>query len=163
MKRIFIFLIVFAFVTTNFVFSQSRSYYSVYYSNQNEIHLRVLCLNDNNTYLYYSLFCNSEGAWSRIDSSRGVWSAICRHKMELKTYQYIKADNETKKLLCVLSGSDPMTFSYITVKLYKHYLINKEYSNKPMVSWKRLSLEKQDRNRIKEYLINTMKFSTDLF
>lgn len=83
--------------------------------------------------------------------------------MELKTYQYIKADNETKKLLCVLSGSDPMTFSYITVKLYKHYLINKEYSNKPMVSWKRLSLEKQDRNRIKEYLINTMKFSTDLF
>ena len=81
-----------------------------------------------------------------------MWSIINRQTMELKTYDYIAADNETKKLLRILNGPDYMTFSYMTLTIRNHHLINKKYSVQPFVRWKKLKINNQDRDRIKTYL-----------
>lgn len=156
MRRILLFLFIFVLVITSFAFSQDRSYFSVCFSNQDEFYLQVLYLRNDNTYIYHSLFRNKYGVWRQLDSSGGVWSAIGRHKIELKTHQYIEADNEAKKLLRVLSGPDYMAFPYLTLTIYNHTIINKKYSAKPMVSWGRLPLNKQYRCNIENYLINVL-------
>ena len=163
MRRILLFLFIFVLVITSFAFSQDRSYYSVRFSNQDEFYLQVLYLRNDNTYIYYSLFRNKDGDWRQIDSSGGVWSAIGRHKIELKTHQYIEADNEAKKLLRVLSGPDYMTFSYLTLTIHNHTIINKEYSAKPMVCWRKLSLNKQYKCDIETYLINALGFPSSFY
>lgn len=146
---------------TNFVFSQDKQYFSVSSSKTNELSLHVLCILEDSTYRYYSLFRNKDSVWTRIDSSFGKWSSVKGHKIELQTYDYINADNETKKLLRVLSCCNYLTSPCFTLTVHKHYVINKEYSSEPMVDWKRLSLNEHDRQEVGAYLINAVTYSTD--
>jgi len=145
-------LLLFIFCVSNYVLPQCEHYFVVHVSNQNEYTLKVLQLSDDSTYWYKSFFCNKIGIWTRIDSSAGIWSIINKQTIELKTYDYIAADNETKKLLRILNGPDYMSFSYMTLTIRKHHLINKEYSVQPFVRWKKLKINNQDRDRIKKYL-----------
>lgn len=160
MNRLFL-LSLFILGVSNYVFSQCGYYFIFHASNQNEYTLKVLQISDDSTYWYKSFFCNKNGLWTRIDSSAGKWSIINKHTMELKTYDYIAANNETKKLLRILNGPDYMTFSYITLTIRNHHLINKKYSVQPFVRWKKLKINNQDRNKIKEYLEDSLGHPMD--
>lgn len=150
-------LFIFIFEASNYVLPQSGCYFVVHVANQNKYTLKVLQINDDSTYMYKSFFCNKNGIWTRADSCEGKWSLINKQTMELKTYDYIAANNETKKLLRILNGPDYMTFSYMTLTVRKHHLINKKYSVQPFVRWKKLKINNQGRNRIKNYLVDSLE------
>jgi hypothetical protein len=124
----------------------------------NEISLDVLSLNEDSTYVFYSLFCNAEEKWTNYQDlfTEGKWAVINKHEIELKTYNYLAADNETKKLLRVLSCRNYLSQCYVTLKFHDCHLKNEKYSKKPLVRWKRLSLKKQYKDKIKDYIVNTL-------
>lgn len=163
MKSAFCFLAIFLVNATTCVFSQDKSYFSADISDQNEISLQVLNINNNNTYSYYSLFCNENGAWTTIDSCQGVWHALNSHNLEFMTFNYLLADTETRKLLRILSVHDYRLAPYFSLKMHKHHLANKKCSSNPMVVWKRLSFGELERSRIKDFLVNSKGFSPSLF
>lgn len=163
MKKVLFLFLVFIVDTSNYVFPQCGNYYELYVSNKNEYTVKVLCVNEDSTYQYLSLYCNSNGVWKLIDSSEGKWSVINRYTLELKTYDYIAANNETKKLLRILNGPDYLSFPYMTLKIHKHQLINKQYSTKPLVRWKQLSLKNQDKNKLKKDMMESFGFPSSFF
>lgn len=155
--RVF-FIIYFLLVNTIIGFAQQGTYYNVHISNLNEISLDVLSLNEDSTYVFYSLFCNAEEKWTNYQDlfTEGKWAVINKHEIELKTYNYLVANNETKKLLCVLSCRNYLARCYVTLKFNGCHLKNENYSKKPLVRWKRLSLKKHDKDKIKDYIVNTL-------
>lgn len=163
MKRVLFLFLFFIIDTSNYVFPQCGNYYELFVSSNNEYTFKVLCVNEDSTFRYLSLFCDSNGIWKRIDSSEGKWSVINKYTLELKTYNYIAANNETKKLLRILNGSDYLSFPYMTLTIRKHQLFNKQYSTKPLVRWKQLSLKNQNKNKLKKDLMDSLGFPSSFF
>ena len=152
------FIVYFLLINTITSFAQQGTYYYVHISSMNEISLDVLSLNEDSTYVFYSLFCDVKEKWTNYKDlfSEGKWAVISKHEIELKTYNYIAADNETKKLLRILSCRNYLAQCCVTLKFHGCHLKNEKYSKKPLARWKRLSIKTQDKDKIKDYIVNTL-------